>query len=167
LNLLKFIFIFLVVVFLSHNVFAGEQQTLAEFWLALEQKDNTDGIRSTFKMHHIDRGTIQIVKIRVPGGIVAIGKKTPAESGRIAIQLPKLYNRKGVEFLIREVLVPENYLAVGTSTYDESTLIPVKSEDVKRLSDPFLSDEAFQALYQNLIHADEPYKEDYKRNFNN
>jgi hypothetical protein len=34
-------------------------------------------------MHHIDRVTIQIVKIRVPGGIVHIGKNIPAESARI------------------------------------------------------------------------------------
>jgi hypothetical protein len=164
---LKTLFVFFLLILSAQTAFSGEHQTLAEIWLAAEHKNDTDGIKEALKNHQIERVTIQFVKIGVPNAVIAIGRNTPAESGRIAIQLARLYNRKKVEFLIPESLVPENYFAVGTSAYDESALIPVSQEDVLRLADLSLSDEAFHALYLKLTHADQPYKKDYKRKFNN
>ncbi|MBI1822560.1 MAG: hypothetical protein HY200_02465 [Nitrospirae bacterium] len=166
-TLLKFLFAFCFMVLFSPNSDAGDHQTLAEIWLAPVHKDDADGIKSALKKHQIDRVTIQFVMIGTPGAVVAIGRNTPAEGGRMAIQLARIYNRKKIEFLIPEVLVPENYVAVGTSAYDESALVPVSSEDVLRLADPSLSDEAFHSLYQKLTHGDQPFKKDYQRKFNN
>lgn len=161
------LFVLSFLIFPVQIAYAGEHETLAEIWLAPEHKNDTDGIKETLKNHQIERVTVQFVKIGIPNAVIAIGRNTSAESGRIAIQLARLYNRKKVEFLIPEVLVPENYFAVGTSAYDESALIPVSPEDVLRLADPSLSDEAFHSLYLKLTHADQPYKKDYKRKFNN
>ena len=146
---------------------AAESSPLAEIWLAPAHKDDAEGIRAALGKHHIDRVTIQFVMVGVPGAVVAVGKNTSAESGRIAIQLARLYNRKKIEFLIPEVLVPENYIAVGTSAYDESALVPVKSDEVIRLADPGLTDAQFHALYQALTHGDQPFSKDYQRKFNN
>ncbi|MHB8481960.1 MAG: hypothetical protein ACYDBV_04370 [Nitrospiria bacterium] len=161
-------YLFAVFLFLipASSVFGGGEKTLAEIWLAPEHKDDTDRIKNTLRNHNITRVTIQLYKVGVPGAIVAIGENTPAESARIAIELAKIYNRKKVEFLIPEALVPENYFAVGTSAYDEVVLVPVGSADVDRLLDPSLSTEAFHALYRKLTHADEPFKRNYKRGFN-
>jgi hypothetical protein len=166
-NYFSIIFAFFLLLLPSHYVSAEEHKTLAEIWLAPEHKSDVDGIKEALKNHNIDRVTIQFVKIGVPGAIVAIGKGTPADSGRIAIELARIYNRKKIEFLIPESLVPNNYFAVGTSAYDESALIPVSHEDVLKLADPSLNDEAFHSLYLKLTHADQPYKKDYKRKFNN
>lgn len=163
----KPLFVFFLLILPVQTAFAGDHKTLAEIWLAPEHKNDTDGIKEALKSHQIERVTVQFVKIGVPTAVIAIGKNTPAESGRLAIQLARIYNRKKVEFLIPESLLPENYFAVGTSAYDESALIPVSPEDVLRLADPSLSDEAFQALYLKLTHADQPYQKDYKRKFNN
>jgi hypothetical protein len=147
--------------------FSGEGKTLAEIWLAREYQNEPEKIKDRLKSSNITRSTIQLYKVGVPAAIVAVGESTPAEGGRVAIELARKYNRKKVEYLIPEILLPVNYIAVGTSAYDESVLIPVKSADVDRLADPSLSTEAFHLLYQKLTHADEPYKKDYKRGFNN
>lgn len=161
--------IFLAFFFLAVATSApgAENKTLAEIWLAPEYKNEVQPIKDLLKTKNITRVTIQVYKVGVPAGIIAIGMNTPAESARAAFELAKKYNRKKVEFLIPEVLLPENYFAVGTSAYDEVALVPVASADIDRLADPSLSTEAFHALYQRLTHADEPYKRNYKREFNN
>jgi hypothetical protein len=164
---MRFLFLLCLLALPASSSEAGEHQTLAEIWLAPIHKEDADGIKAAFKNHQIERVTIQFVMIGTPGAVVAVGKNTPAEAGRMAIQIARIYNRKKIEFLIPEVLVPENYVAVGTSAYDESALVPVKNDEVVRLADPSLSDEAFHALYQKLTHGDQPFKKDYSRKFNN
>ncbi len=145
----------------------AEKKTLAEIWLAPEFQNEAQPIKDLLKTKNITRVTIQVYRGGVPAGVIAIGMNTPAESARAALELAKKYNRKKVEFLIPEVLLPENYFAVGTSAYDEVFLVPVASADIDRLADPSLSTDAFHALYQKLTHADEPYNRNYKREFNN
>ncbi|MBI1818932.1 MAG: hypothetical protein HYR81_01215 [Nitrospirae bacterium] len=148
------ILVVLLLMAFSGAGFAEEKKTLAEIWLAPEYQNEPEKIKDWLKLSHITRSTIQLYKVGVPAAIVAVGESTPAEGGRAAIELARKYNRKKVEYLIPEILLPVNYIAVGTSAYDESVLIPVESADVDRLADPSLSTEAFHLLYQKLTHAD-------------
>ena len=157
----------LAFLFLAQTAWADSQKTLAEIWLTAGDQKESEPIKALFKSKNISRVNIQFFKIGIPGGILAIGRNTPAEGARAAIEIAKKYNRKKIDLLIPESLLPENYLAVGTSAYDESALIPVEASDVERLSNPSLSTEAFHALYLMLTHADQPYQKDYTRKFNN
>src|ERR1700693_1249140 len=136
-----FLFALPVLIFMVSEGNAGQKNTLAEIWLAPQYQSDVQSVKGIMKAADVDRVTVQFFKVGIPAGILAVGKNTPADGARKAIEIAMKYNRKKIEFLIPEVLLPENYLAVGTSAYDESALIPVRPEDVALLSDPSLTTE--------------------------
>lgn len=164
---MSFLFTLLGLIMMTSGVNAGQQNTLAEIWLAAQYQAEAQPVKEIMKTANVDRVTVQFFKVGIPAGILAVGKNTPADGARKAIEIAMKYNRKKIEFLIPEVLLPENYLAVGTSAYDESALIPVRPEDVALLTDPSLTTEQFHAVYLKLTRGDQPFQKDYTRRFNN
>ncbi len=122
---------------------------LVEIFLARDQKTHWEAIRKEFE-------SVSIVKVRPkffplghPPENIAIGKNISAPIARLAIRLAVTYNRD-VKLLLPEKRLAANYLAIGTSIFDESFQVPITPEDLRRLSDPALTTEQFHLLYRRL-----------------
>lgn len=89
---------------------------------------------------------------------VAIGRNVSAEIARLAIRLAKTYNG-GVTKLLPEERLASDYVAIGTSIFDEQFQYPVSQADVERLESPDLTTEQFHELYRHLADIDQrPYR---------
>ncbi len=84
-----------------------------------------------------------------PPANIAIGREIPADVARLAIRLATTHNR-GVKFLIPQKRIRPGYIAIGTSIFDEIVQVPIRPEDLQRLSDPPLDTEEFHRLYRRL-----------------
>jgi hypothetical protein len=142
--------IVLFIILFSVTGFSKEESSLAEIWLAGEYKGEEVAIKKNLGEMGIPRVRIQFFTLGIPKGTIAIGAQLSAKKARTAIELARKYNRKKVEFLVPDTLVPDNYLAVGTSAFDERSQIKVNSEQVDQLSNPSLSDEEFHSLYRQF-----------------
>ncbi len=80
---------------------------------------------------------------------LGIGKCVSAENGRLAIKKALEYNR-GVNRVIMQEFMPHHWAKIGATDLDELTFISITPEELTQLSDPSLSTEQFQALYQDL-----------------
>ena len=78
----------------------------------------------------------------------------PVEMARLAIRLAREYN-DGVNFLLPEYRFFPDHIAIGTSAFDEASQIPIRPEDLDRLSDPTLTTTAFHELYRHLTGEDQ------------
>ena len=124
-----------------------------ELWLSYEHKKEDGAIRKLLKENSLKvmRKTIQYWRARgghLPTNI-GIGKSISAGDARFAINLAIILNDK-IEKLVLQALNPPNYVAIGTSAWDEKSLIPITPEDLQRLRDPGLNNEQFQKLYAEL-----------------
>lgn len=124
-----------------------------EIWLAHGQKKNNKDIRKTLSDRPIKvlRKTIQYWRARGghPPTNIAIGNAISAEDARWLIDLAMELN-DGVTMLVIQRLNPPNYAAIGTSAWDEKSLIDITPEDLEKLRDPALSTEQFHKLYLEL-----------------
>ena len=71
------------------------------------------------------------------------------------------YNDK-VDRLILRPLNPPNYVAIATSAWDEQSEVLITPEDLKKLRDPKLNTQQFQALYAELTNEVENVKKSAK-----
>lgn len=122
---------------------------LVEIFLAGDRKEDLAAITREF-------GAVGITKIRPkffqlgnPPTNIAIGRRVPADIARLAIRLAKTHNGGITKLLPEERLAPD-YIAIGTSIFDELFQYPVSPEDVDRLADPALTTEQFHELYRKL-----------------
>lgn len=124
-----------------------------EIWLAHKQKKNNKEIRQTLADRPIKvlRKTIQYWRARGghPPTNIAIGNAISAEDARWLIDLALKLN-DGVDMLVIQRLNPPNYAAIGTSAWDEKSLIDISKEDLEKLRDPSLTTEQFHKLYLEL-----------------
>ncbi len=124
-----------------------------ELWLAHGQKKNNKEIRQTIKDRSIKvlRKTIQYWRARGghPPTNIAIGNAISAEDARWVIDMALKLNDE-VTMLVIQRLNPPNYAAIGTSAWDEKSLIPITAEQLEKLRDPGLSTEQFHKLYLEL-----------------
>ena len=126
---------------------------LVELFLSKEVKGDLDQIKK-------ELNNVSIIRIRAqfyPKGNapqnIAIGKNVSASVARLALQLAQTYN-KGIQYLLPERLFFPDYITLGSSAFDEASNIPVKPEDIARLSDPTLTTEQFHTLYRSLTGED-------------
>lgn len=84
-----------------------------------------------------------------PPSNLGIGKCVSARVGRMAIQAASTYGT-GVTRLIRQDILPHHWVKVGSTDTAELAWTAVSPDDLKRLADPVLTTEAFQALYREL-----------------
>ncbi len=124
-----------------------------EMWLAHKQKKHNKEIRQFLKDRPVKvlRRTIQYWRAKGghPPQNIAIGNGISAEDARWLIDLA-IERNDGITMLVIQRLNPPNYAAVGTSAWDEKSLINITPEDLKSLRDPSLNTEQFHQLYLKL-----------------
>jgi hypothetical protein len=126
---------------------------LVEIFLANDRKGDLEAIKKEFAAFSITKVRPQFFKLGNPPQNIAVGRNVPADVARLAIRLANTYNQ-GIKFLLAEERLAADYLAIGTSIFDESFQIPVSPDDLKRLSDPALTTTQFHALYRHLTGED-------------
>ncbi len=126
---------------------------LAEIFLAREIKGREAELRRELESISITRVRIQYHRMGHPPRNLAIGKNVPAPVAREVIRLANRYN-DGIRFLLPQIRFFPDYVAIGSSAFDEASNIPIAPEDLARLQDPALSSEEFHALYRQLTGED-------------
>lgn len=126
---------------------------LVELFLAKERKSDLDGIKKEFEALGITRVRPQFFRLGNPPENIAIGKNIPADVARLAIRLAVTYNRD-IKSLLPEYRFFPDHIVIGSSAFDEKSEIPIRPEDLKRLSDPALTTPQFHDLYRELTGED-------------
>lgn len=126
---------------------------LVELFLAKERKGDLDTITKEFEEAGITRIRPQFFRKGNPPENIAIGKNVPANVARLAIRLAITYNRD-IKFLLPEYRFFPDHIVIGSSAYDEKSQIPIRPEDLKRLSDPALTTAQYHDLYRQLTGED-------------
>jgi hypothetical protein len=145
----------------SHTAIAGSSEEqeinkkiLVEIFLASERKNDVPSIKKEFEAYSVTRFRFQFFRLGNPPENIAIGSDVPADVARLAIRLAVTHNR-GVKYLLGQFRFPTHYIAIGTSAFDEASQIPIRPEDLKRLSDPALTTPQFHELYRRLTGEDQ------------
>jgi hypothetical protein len=128
-------------------------QILVEIFLSADRKGDLDEIKKAFEAVSITRVRAQFFRAGNPPENIAIGKSVPASVARLAIRLAIIYNR-GIKYLLPEYRYFPDHIAIGTSAFDEASQIPVRPQDLERLSDQTLTTEQFHKLYRHLTGED-------------
>jgi len=128
----------------------ADKTATVEFVLSKKYKDRAEEVTRLLN------GAGEPVHIRIrlfpfldPPANLGIGKCVSAAVGRAAIQAA-LSQGTGVTRLIRQDILPHRWVKVGSTDTAELAWIAVSADDLKRLSDPALTTEAFQTLYRQL-----------------
>ena len=136
-----------------------------ELWLAHKHKKKNREIRKFLKSKQLKvlRHTIQYWRPKGghPPTNIAIGSMVSARDARLMIDIAIQYNDK-VDRLILRPLNPPNYIAIATSAWDEQSEVLITPEDLKKLRDPKLNTQQFQALYAELTNEVENAKKSAK-----
>lgn len=128
---------------------AGRRDILVEIFLAPERKNDVDAVKKEFEALSITKVRPQVFRKGHPPQNIGFGKEIPAEVARQAMQLALKYN-DGIQFLLPEKRLAAHYIGIGVSIFDEAFQIPVSPEELKRISDPSLTDDQFHQLYQEM-----------------
>lgn len=128
---------------------------LVELFLALDRKTDLDAIKKEFAAVGVTKVRQKFFQVGNPPTNLAIGRNVPAPIARLAIRLAKTYNRD-ITLLLPEERLAFDYIAFGTSIFDESFQIPVSADNLARLADPSLTTEQFHALYRQLADINRP-----------
>lgn len=126
---------------------------LVELFLAKERKGDLNAIKKELEAAGINRIRPQFFRLGNPPENIAIGKDIPADIARLAIRLAVTYNRD-IKFLLPEYRFFPDHIVIGSSAFDEKSQIPIRPEDLKRLSDPALTTPQFHELYRQLTGED-------------
>lgn len=128
----------------------GEKSNIrVEIFLSPERKGEIDAIKKAFEALSITNVHAQAFRKGHPPQNIGFGKEIPAEVAREAIQLALKYN-DGIQFFLPEKRLASHYVGIGVSIFDEVFQIPATPDDLKRLSDPSLTDDQFHQLYREL-----------------
>jgi hypothetical protein len=126
-----------------------------EIWLERKHKKNNRQLRKMLKSESIKviRNTIQYWPPRGghPPTNIAIGRSLTAEDARWVIDLALRLN-DNINGLIFQRLNPPNYVAIGTSAWDDKSETPITPEQLAQLRDPKLTTKEFHALYVKLTN---------------
>lgn len=150
----------------SHSRLARESdepeansQLLVELFLAKNRKGDLETIKKEFEAFGITRIRTQFFRMGNPPENIAIGKAVPADVARMAIRVAITYNRD-IKFLLPEFRFFPDHIVIGSSAYDEKSQIPIRPEDLKKLSDPALTTVQFHELYRHLTGEDKRFETD-------
>jgi hypothetical protein len=144
----------------EHPVAASDPSLiLVELSLAGDRKGDVPAIKEAFAAMGITKVRAQIYRAGHPPTNIAIGRNVSAPIARLVFRLAQEYN-SGVTLLLPEERLAPNYVAFGSSIFDELFQYPVSQEDVARLTDPGLTTEEFHDQYRKL--ADINTRRDYR-----
>lgn len=127
----------------------GRSEIRVEIFLAPERKEEVDAVKKEFEALSITNVHPQVFRKGHPPQNIGFGKEIPAEVARQAIALALKYN-DGIRFFLPEKRLAAHYVGIGVSIFDEAFQIPAAPDDLKRLSDPSLTDTQFHQIYQEL-----------------
>ena len=131
----------------------AHKKILVEIFLSPDQKKNLEMIKNELQAVSITRITVQFFRLGHPPQNIAIGRNIPATVARLAIQLAMTHNG-GVKYLLPQYRLFPDYIAIGTSAFDESSQIPILPKNLERLTNPSLSTPEFHSLYRSLTGED-------------
>jgi len=126
---------------------------LVELFLSKGVKNDLDQIKKELNYVSIKRIRAQFYPLGNAPQNIAIGRNVSAPVARLAFQLAQTYNQ-GIQYLLPERLFFPDYIAIGSSAFDEASHVPIEPEDIARLSDPSLTTEQFHTLYRSLTGED-------------
>ena len=126
-----------------------------EVVLANEHRKDLEEIKKEFAEAGLTNFHMQFMKVGKPPTNIGLGPSVTAERARAAIRMAKKYNRE-VTILLPERLFPDHYVAIASSSFDDSVEYPVSAEQLRELENPVLTTEQFHALYRRLTPADQP-----------
>lgn len=124
-----------------------------EMFLMKEKKKDGAFIKKLFKEQQIERVMIQYFRAGNPPKNLVLGRRIPADVGRMVIELALHYNN-GITHLVPEFRFYDHYVAFGNSSFDIQAQIPISPEDLNKLRDESLSDEDFHILFRSLTGED-------------
>ncbi len=139
----------------SAEIASKNSLILVEIVLSQGQEGDLDLIKEAFGVFSITKVRAQFLRLGRPPRNIGIGRNVSADVGRLAIRLAIQHNR-GIEFLLPEMRLAENYIAIGASIFDEFFQVKVAPQEVQRLLDPALTTDAFHLLYRSLTGEDKP-----------
>ncbi len=125
-----------------------------ELFLMKERKKDDKFLKGFFAEQKIKRVMIQYFRAGNPPKNIVLGKRIPADVGRMMIELAIHYNN-GVTHLVPEFRFYDHYAAFGNSSFDIQAQIPITPEDLDKLRDESLSDEEFHVLFRSLTGEDQ------------
>lgn len=125
-----------------------------EVVLANEHRAHAGEIAREFAAAGLANVHVQFMKAGHPLAILGLGAKVSVERAQAAIRLAKKYNG-GIAILLPERLFPDHYVAIASSSFDDTVEYPVSGEQVAALEDPALTTEQFHDLYRRLTPADQ------------
>ena len=123
--------------------------------LANEHRKDLEEIKKEFAEAGLTNLYVQFMKVSKPPTNIGLGPSVTAERARAAIRMAKKYNRD-VTILLPERLFPDHYVAIASSSFDDSVEYPVSAEQLRELENPALTTEQFHTLYRRLTPADQP-----------
>ncbi len=123
--------------------------------LANEHRKHLEEIKKEFTEAGLANLHVQFMKAGKPPTNIGLGSSVTAERARAAIRMAKKYNRD-VTILLPERLFPDHYVAIASSSFDDTVEYPVSAEQLRELENPALTTEQFHALYRRLTPADQP-----------
>lgn len=126
-----------------------------EVVMANEHRKNLEEIKKEFAEAGLTNLHVQFMKVGKPPTNIGLGPSVTAERARAAIRMAKKYNRD-VTILLPERLFPDHYVAIASSSFDDSVEYSVGAEQLRELENPALTTEQFHALYRRLTPADQP-----------
>ena len=132
----------------------SNSKILVEIFLSQDHLNDLNSIKGEFKTFNITHVKPQFFKLGSPPQNIAIGNHIPVSVARLAIHLAQTYN-KGIHYILPEERIAENYVAIGTSMFDERIPVPITPSDLSRLADPSLTTSQFHSLYRHLTREDQ------------
>lgn len=123
--------------------------------LANEHRKDLEAIKKEFAEAGLTNLHVQFMKVGKPPTNIGLGPSVTAERARAAIRMAKTYNRD-VTILLPERLFPDHYVAIASSSFDDTVEYPVTAEQLNELENPSLTTEQFHSLYRRLTPADRP-----------
>lgn len=131
----------------------ANRKILFELFLPADRKGDLEQIKKELEAASVTRIRAQFFKLGKPIQNIAIGKNVPAPVARLAIRLALTYN-EGIKFILPEFRYFHDHIVIGSSAYDEASLIPITSENVEKLRNPNLNTDEFHTLYRHLTGED-------------
>ena len=122
---------------------------LAEITLSRDHRAQEQTIKKELEILSIKRVRLQFVRLGNPPQNIGIGGNVPAEVARRVMRLAIEYNQ-GIQYLLPESRFVPDYVAIGTSAFDEASQVPVSPEAIDRLMDSSLTNPQFHSLYRSL-----------------
>lgn len=123
--------------------------------LANEHRKDLEAIKKELAEAGLTNLHVQFMKVGKPPTNIGLGPSVSAERARAAIRMAKKYNRE-VTILLPERLFPDHYVAIASSSFDDTMEYPVTAEQLNELENPALTTEQFHSLYRQLTPADRP-----------